>query len=209
MRTLLLAGALVACALHAVRASAEPSAPNWTTPSCIPLVGSHGGVPATAFGQVEIIARDLANDPMVGVAVVVDLSNCLDLQLCADQLDPGAIVNCAAKTVRKLTDANGHVAFTILGGGSGQPASTLLNGGRIFGNGVLYQTPTISTFDLDGSGGVGANDLSAWLGDFGTGNPFGRSDYDCSGSIGANDLSIWLSAFGSGTMTESCGPSCP
>jgi len=172
-------------------------------------VGSHGGVPAAAFGQIEIIGRDLPNNPLSGAACVLDLSNCLDLQICQDQLDPGAIVNCAAKTIQKLTDANGHVTFTVLGGGNGQPASTLLGGGRIYGNGQLVQMPTISTFDLDGMGGVGANDVSMWLGDFGTGQPFGRSDYDCSGNLGANDLSMWLGAFGSGTMTESCGASCP
>ena len=76
-------------------------------------------------------------------------------------------------------------------------------------NGTLTEFPTVSAYDLDGSGGVGANDPSAWLGDFGDGRPFGRSDYDCSQSIGANDLSLWLAAFASGTMGESCVSHCP
>jgi hypothetical protein len=157
-----------------------------------------------------VIIRDLANNPVAGAFVVVDFSSCFDIAICADQLDPDATVNCAAKTVRKFSGVDGSVRFTILGSSTGSgSASTLLNGGRIFSNGQLVQSPTVSTFDLDGSSGVGANDLSVWLTDFGTGQPYGRSDYDCSGGIGANDLSLWLTAFGSGAMSESCASHCP
>ena len=187
-----------------------PTVGNVTAPACISLVGSDDAVPARALGQFTVIIRDLANNPLGGASVVVDCSNCPDIAICADQMDPDAIVNCAAKTVRKFTDALGSVTFTILGGSNGAGnASTLLNGGRIFCNGQLIKTPTICAFDLDGSSGVGANDLSVWLTDFGSGNPYGRCDYDCSGTIGANDLSLWLTAFGSGAMTQSCATRCP
>ena len=99
--------------------------------------------------------------------------------------------------------------ISLVGSNGAGNAVTLLGGGRIFKNGTLIQFPTVSAYDLDSSSGVGANDLSAWLTDFGTGNPYGRCDYDCSGGIGANDLSLWLTAFGSGTMAISCGASCP
>ena len=201
---------LIALALPSSLHASPPSAANSTAPACISLVGTRAGVPDQAAGQFTVIYRDLANNPIAGASVVVDLSGCADMSICADQLDPAATVNCAAKTVRKLTDVNGTVQFTILGGSNGSGnASTLLNGGKIFANGVLIKQPTVSTFDLDGSRGLGANDLSAWLGDFGSGQNFGRSDYDCSGNIGANDLSFWLTAFGSGTMTESCASRCP
>jgi hypothetical protein len=187
-----------------------PSPPNCTLPSCIALVGSSGGVPATAHGEFIVIVRDLANNPMAGAAVTIDLSSALDLHLCADQLDPQTTVNCGAKTTRKITAADGSVHFTVLGGSNGGGnANTLLNGGRIYANGALLNRPTVSAYDMDGSGGVGANDMSAFLGDFSTGQPFGRSDYDCSNSIGANDFSLWLGVFASGAMTESCGSSCP
>jgi hypothetical protein len=67
----------------------------------------------------------------------------------------------------------------------------------------------VSTFDLDGAGGVGANDLSIWLADFGSGEPHARSDYDGSGAVGAADLSEWLGVFAAGTSTQSCTTSCP
>ena len=201
---------LVALASPSLTHASPPTAVNTSAPSCISLVAAHVGVPAQAAGQFTVIVRDLANNPVAGAVVVIDLSIAPDLKLCADQLDPAATVDCAHKTVSKLTAADGSVQFTILGGSNGAGnAVTLLNNGRIFANGTLIQQPTVSAYDLDGSSGVGANDLSAWLTDFGSGQNFGRSDYDCSGSIGANDLSFWLTAFGSGAMSESCASHCP
>jgi hypothetical protein len=185
---------------------------NTVSPACISLVGTAGGVPAHSFGQFQVVVRDVANNPCPGATVVVDLSACPDLHLCADQRDPDAIVNCATKTVRKLTAADGTVRFTLLGGSSGTGnAVELLAAGKIYANGTLIGSPTVSAYDLDGTGGVTINDLSVWITDFGTfGNPaFGRSDFDCSGGVGINDMSVWLSAFGSGAQIESCGATCP
>jgi hypothetical protein len=167
-------------------------------------------VTPAAFGEFHVVCRDLANNPMAGAVVTIDLSACPDLFICADQLDPAATVNCANKTVSKITAADGSVHFNMLGSSNGAGGGvTLLNGGRIYKNGTLIASPTVSAYDLDGGSGLGANDLSAWLGDFGSGQNFGRSDYDCSGSIGANDLSFWLKAFGSGAMAQSCSSACP
>ena len=186
-----------------------PSPTLSTTPTCISLVGSLSGAPDPA-GQFTIVVRDLAGNPLNGASVVIDLSLCGDLAICNDQLDGAALVNCGAKTTRKFTNPLGSVTFIVLGGSNGGGnASSLLGAGRIYANGTLIQSPTVSAFDLDDAGGVGANDLSAWLGDFGSGSPFGRSDYDCSGNIGANDLSLWLGEFGAGTSASSCAVSCP
>src|SRR5262249_6474524 len=153
-----------------------------------------------AAGGFTVVIRDLANNPLNGASVVIDISGCTDLSICDDQLDAGALVNCGAKTTRKFTNGAGSVSFTVLGGSNGAGnATTLLGGGKIFCNGTIMNNPTVAAFDLDGSSGVGANDLSALLGDFGSGFAFGRSDYDCSGNIGANDLSFWLTEFGNGT----------
>jgi hypothetical protein len=201
------AGMLIASAAWA----SVPCAGCSTVPPCFSLVGAAAGVP-DSHGTFSVVVRDLANNPLNGSSVVVDLSNSSELRICNDQLDAGALVNCAAKTTRKFTDITGTVTFTVLGGSTGGGnAVTLQGGGRIFANGVLIDSPTVSAFDLDGANGVGVNDLSVWLGDFGTpGNPaFGRSDYDCSGAVGVNDLSVWLGEFGAATSTASCAVSCP
>ena len=175
-------------------------------------MGSNGGVP-DAVGSFTVTVVDLANNPLDRVSVVIDFSGCTDIAICSDQLDAGALVNCAAKTTRKFTNPAGQVTFIVLGGSNGSGnATTLLGGARIYASGVLIAMPTASVFDLDSFDGVGINDLSVWLTDFGTfGNPaFGRSDYDCSGSVGINDLSVWLTEFGHQTSVKpSCTPACP
>jgi hypothetical protein len=190
--------------------ASPPSAANSTVPRLIRLVGASGGVPDAAAGQFTIVARDLANNLMNGVAIVLDLSNCPDLEICSDQLDPTAVTNCAAKTIQKLTNIQGQATFTVLGSSTGSGhASSLAGSARVFGRGVLLALPSVASFDLDGSGGVGAGDLSVWLSDFGSGVAYQRSDFDGDGSIGAVDLSEWLGVFGAGTSTQSCGASCP
>jgi hypothetical protein len=146
-----------------------PSAANSTTPSCVPLVGSTAGVP-DATGLITVVVRDLANNPLSGASVVVDISGCTELALCDDQLDANALVVCASQTTRKFTDGLGSVQFVVLGGGQG-PAATLLGGGKIFANGTLIGSPTVNSYDENGIGGLGAADLSTFLADFASGNP--------------------------------------
>jgi hypothetical protein len=201
------AGCLIASAAMA----GVPSPGNSTVPPCISLVGSKAGA-ADPVGNFTVTVRDLANNPLNGASVVVDLSGCTDIAICSDQLDAGALVNCAAKTTRKFTNLAGQVSFIVLGGSNGSGnATTLLGGAKIYANGTLIGSPTAAAFDLDGSAGVGINDLSVWLVDFGTiGNPaFGRADFDCSGSVGINDLSVWLVEFGNATSLSSCTVKCP
>src|SRR2546428_658450 len=118
-----------------------PSAANSTAPDIIRLVGNSAGVrdpglPAAvppAPSSFTVVVKDLANNPINGASVVVDLSNCGDLAICNDQLDPNALVNCGAKTTRKFSDVTGSVSFIVLGGSNGAGAAIELhNGGRIF-----------------------------------------------------------------------------
>jgi len=187
----------------------EPPFPNHITPACIRLVASNGSAPASAFGQFEVLIRDLANNPIPDVSVVIELSLIPELALATDQLDPDVILDCGVATVRKVSDVNGRVVFCIVGGGrAGVPPSALLGAGRIYANGTLIATPTVSAFDLDGLHGLGAGDLTQFLNDFSTGVNYGRSDYDCSHYLGAGDLVIWLTAFSSGTQVVSAA-GCP
>jgi hypothetical protein len=208
VQRLLLAAALLSVA--ACAGASPPSPANSTTPSCIILVGSDGTTPSQAFGHFNVIYRDLANNPMPNAPIVVDLSGIPELFIAADQRDPALVVSCAEKRVTKLTDVNGRADFCIIGASlEGVPPVVLLGGGKIFAAGTLIGSPTVSAFDLDGRLGLGAGDLVQFLGDFASGNPYGRSDFDCSGSIGANDLTIWLRAFASATQIVSASATCP
>ena len=187
--------------------------PELKAPACITLVGSLAGVPARKFGEFRVVVTYFGF-PLPGAQVVVDLSACPDLELCNDQLDDAAVVNCTKKTVTKLTDAAGVTTFTLLGGSVGNLPGGQGSGplqGRIYVAG--YENDAVSTsvcaYDLDGFSGVGANDFGTWLTDFGTGLRRARSDYDGSGYVGANDLSMWLTVFGDGSMATSCAGACP
>ena len=183
-----------------------PSAANCTIPPAITMVGSLAGTP-DPFGTFTVTVRDLTNQPQNGASVVVDFSGCTDIRICCDPLDAGCVVCCIDKTLKKLANLAGQVTFTVLGGSTGSGNAISLQGcPKIYANGVLIGSPTVSCFDLDGSNGVGINDLSVWLTDFGTsGNPaFGRSDFDGSGTVGINDLSVWLTMFGNGASAASC-----
>jgi hypothetical protein len=198
----------------------DPSGLDETT--TIHLTGSAAGVPdsvspstSAAVGKFCVEVRDLAGALLGNSSVVIDASNETDALLCDDQLNANYLLTCAAATVRAFTAPigdpdQGIVCFNLIGGSDGGGNATeLLNAGRIYADGVLIFSPSIAVYDLDNNVGVGANDLSAWFGDFGDGNPYSRSDYDDSGSIGANDLSLWFGVFGDGGSTDSCVGNCP
>lgn len=190
--------------------AAVPSAEKSTWPKSIRLVGSSAGAPDAAVGEFLVVVRDLAENPKNGASVVLDFSQNPSVVLCSDQLDAEALVNCEAKTVRKFTNVIGEVRFTILGKSVG-PASVVPPEmeATIYANGTRFGHPKVAIFDLDGTGGMGAGDLSAWFTDFGTGVFYARSDFDLNGRIGANDLSEWLDVWGAHGSTESCSASCP
>ena len=192
-----------------VQALGVPSPANSTAPSLITLMGRSAGV-VSPLGAFDVVVRDLANNPVGGARVIVDLGLCADLHLCADPQEPGTTVDCVNRRASRLTDATGRAHFTLLGGSIGMSTAWLPHHmGRIFWEGQLIAAPTVAAYDLDGANGVGANDLSVWLDDFGSALDIGRSDYDGSGVVGVNDLSLWLTVFGSATSLESCASTCP
>jgi len=207
----------VVCVAHGSASRAAPTIifphVHVQAPVCVTLVGSLAGVPSP-LGTFQVRVTDIANNPLNGASVVVDLSDCTDLRLCSGQLDPAAVVNCTKKTVTKVTNALGIVSFTLLGGSIGPLSAGQGSGplqGKIYVSGYANEGVSMSacTYDLDGLLGVGANDLGMWLTDFGSGLPLARSDYDGDGRVGANDLSAWLTTFGDGSMASSCTGVCP
>jgi hypothetical protein len=209
--TLLTAAGLLAAS---AAMAGVPSAANSNVPACITLVGSAAGVP-DVLGAFNVTVRDLANNPISGASVVIDLSGVTELSICNDQLDANALVVCLSKTTRKFTDGLGQVSFTVLGGGTFNglmtlPGATGFGGGKIFANGTLIGSPTVAAYNLDGQGNVGGGDLAFFLADFVDPTPWGRSDFDCDNDIGGGDLAFWLTGFtGFGSLTYCTTTSCP
>jgi hypothetical protein len=209
IRPLLLTAILILSIATCAWGSPRVYPPYCTVPTQVRAVDTQAGVPDHAAGQFVIVIRDLANNVTNGASVVLDLSNLPDVVLCSDQMDPDVTMSCAFHTVRKFTNAQGQATFTLLGSSTGVNDTPSLGAGHVYANGVFVADVAVSVFDLDGASGVGANDLSIWLADFGSGEPHARSDYDGSGTVGAGDLSEWLGVFAAGTSTQSCTTSCP
>lgn len=189
-----------------------PSPSNSTTPHCISVLGYDASGVLDPIGEFTVIERDLANQPIRNGLIVVDFSDCPELRFCADQHQPGVIVHCPTRTVRRFTDANGRATFRVAGWfvPTPPPPDTPYNSAKIFADGVLFGRPSIQIYDLDGNG-LGAADLSLWLADLFSGNNPPRGDYDCSGSLGASDLSQWLTVYFANGSPANCSPAevCP
>jgi hypothetical protein len=171
------------------------------------LVGANAGV-LDAAGSFTVTVRDLANLPINNSLVVVDFSGCSGLTICNSGAFAGTTIDCGTQTVRGFTGAGGTITMRIGGhannSGGNVPPYGSYNSGKIFADGVLLGSPSVSAFDHDANG-LGPADLSAWLGDFFGGNNPSRSDYDCTGSpLGPSDLSTWLTVFFAGGSTTNC-----
>ncbi len=193
--------------LAAAAMAGVPNPGTSTVPGGLSLVGNASGVPDTSTGVFQVTVRDLASNPINASSVAVDFSAAnADEKICTDQLNANYTINCTAKTIRAYTNAAGQVRFTLNGGSVGGAAISTPGSVKIFADGVLLTGASFvsAAFDLDGANGVGGNDLSVWLTDFGTAPGSQRGDYDYAGGVGGNDLSIWLTVFGLGGSANSC-----
>jgi hypothetical protein len=201
---------LVACLVAPARpARAVPSAANSTIPSHVVMVGRLGALADTALGAFTIVVRDLANNPIPGATVEFRVLNCEGARLSSDPLQAGVTARCATHGYTALTDVHGAVRMCLVGGGTvGSPPGTGPCA-QVFASGVLLGTVRVAWFDLDGMGGIGINDLSQWLTDFGLNEPISRSDFNGDGGVTISDLVVWLDAWSRGTSAEGATSYCP
>lgn len=179
------------------------SSPNSTVPIGIRLVGTTAGVPDPA-GAFSVTVRDWGNNLVPNSVVSVDFSPCLShVQLGAAQPYPGSIVDCPTHMVRAYTNASGVARFDIVGRGIPNFAAFNSRVTILADYYCLLGHLPVVTFDLDGVGGIGANDLALWTNYFlGANHPL-VGDYDFNGALGANDLAVWVGVFfQAGSMTS-------
>ena len=188
--------------------------------SCIKVVGSDGVV-GDPVGEYCVTVRDFNNVPIENSSVVIDFSNC-DIQLCIDQKDPDALVDCISQTVRKLTNVNGVACFRVLGKRRNvecTPKAT--NCVEVFADGVFLCGLFAPAFDLineAGNVGVSGLDFSQFQHlFFDCGTYISAIDYNCNGVDDGNDFSQFLGVFFNGQSAVNCsppkdpnvGPKCP
>ena len=176
-------------------------------PSRIVLVGTAAGVPDTQLGEFEVVVCRFGA-PYHGTVVVTSSPDPLGVQLGLEADPAGQVASCAYPYVRAFAD--GSVRMTVTGAvdlASQVPGTAPTV--RIIVDGVLFGDVPVVCYDLDGAGGVGANDLGLWLHLLGSGQDWLVADYNGDGRVGADDLSLWLEVFGSGRQSASATPFCP
>ncbi|MBI5168338.1 MAG: hypothetical protein HZA61_02500 [Candidatus Eisenbacteria bacterium] len=189
--------------------AAAPSPTSSSVPGHIRVVGWNGVSADDAFGRFTITVRDAYGAPVANSIVLVDFAMLSDVRLGANQYDPSVVTNCPHRCVRKATGPDGTASFTVVGRGTGSLHTLGVIQADVWADGVLIGRPRVEIFDLDGANGLGANDMSLWMDDYGQLQYFGRGDYDGDGRLGANDLAIWLMALGGGGSTQSVPLACP
>ena len=193
------------------RSAARVDPTNCEVPNLITLVSLGAGGVADPLGIFTVVVRDFNNVPRQNQHVVLDFSQCSDIRMSADQDDPGVTVNCSGGSLSKLTDVNGEATFRVIGGAANFGASPGSTGPclTVLAEGVFLNTVRVAALDQDGVGGVSGGDMSLFLADYFSGQPFSRSDYDGDGVLTGNDLSWWLAAFFAGGSAASGGTPCP
>ena len=180
------------------------------------IVGENGTGVADPLGEYCVIVRDLLNQPVPNATILIDFSAC-GVQLCADQHDPGVVVDCVNRTVRKVTDATGTACFRVVGKSANTGCGDPLLCAGIWWDGVFLCSVAALPFDLisqGGEDGMNPNDLSEWLRlFFNCADASSRINYQCSDTyVDPNDLSVFLSAgfaAGSATNCGALGSKCP
>ena len=178
---------------------------------CIKVVG-HDGAVGDPIDQYCVTLRDFNNVPVPNSTVIVDFSNC-DIQLCADQKDPGVVLDCVLQTLRKISDANGVACFRVIGrhrnmGCAPKPIPCV----EVFWEGTFICALYAPVFDLVNEPGVGLSgtDLSEFLHlFFDCGVYLSAIDYNCTDSIDGDDLSQFLTAFFAHGSVLGCDSKCP
>jgi hypothetical protein len=207
---ILVAWALAPVLLAGARPSAAvPSAANSTIPSHVLLVGRVGDLADTTAGAFSVVVRDAANTPVAAKVVELRLINCPGARLSSQSYVAATTIRCDTHGVLQTTSLHGEVRMTAVGAGTPGVASATGPCALVVASNVQLGTVTVAYLDLDGDGGLGAGDLSLWLGDYSSGEPRNRSDYDGDGALSAGDLSVWLGIFAAGHSDESAATYCP
>jgi hypothetical protein len=159
------------------------------------VVGDAAG--SSAF---RVVFRDVSNAPLYSELATLDFSQS-SVRLYAVQ-EPGVIVDCAARTLSRVTDHDGVAVFHPRFGGSCGSKSV-----QILGRGVITiaMVPARST-DMDGIDGcTGLGDFGMFAERFLSSLPHPEADFDNSGGpLGLGDFSIFSRDLLSGVKGSYC-----
>ena len=184
-----------------------PTPPPWSRiPKGIALVGTAAGLPDSTIGQFQVFISSYG--ALQPATMFFDFSSAPDVRVASVQAQPFLSVQCLRPVIIGRTNRIWIGFYTLVGGGTGtaNPGPSVV---KVYADGIFFGTLPVAVYDLDGTGGLGAGDLSIWLSDLGSGEFRARSDYNFDGVLDTNDLSMWLTAFGAAGSAESASSTCP
>ncbi len=170
-------------------AYAESPDPRYSTCDAV-VVGNTSGI---AIGGTpagfDAVIKDVTNAPRPGVIVRLDFSP-TSIRLVSVQ-NAGITLDCAARTVSQVTNANGAVNLAVRFGGF---VST--NSVYVSHDGVEFATVKARSTDLDGvDGKTGLADLALFSANV-LANPAAQeTDFDLNGTTGLGDLRIFADEY--------------
>ncbi len=163
-------------------------------------LGRGGAIGTEAVPGFEVVVRDVNNALLQNKNVVVDYS-ATSVRLFNSQSD-GSTLNCAAKTVSKLTPANGTVVFMTKMGGFSNTNSV-----EVSADGVVLALVKSRSTDIDGvDATTGLNDFSIFAAAFAALLPAMQVNYDLSPSDVPDlaDFAIFSAEFASAAVGTYC-----
>jgi len=184
----------------------------------INLVGYNVGGPAGSQAdslelnsKIIVTVRDVSNNPIAGVPVVLDFSGCTgDVKVGNFQSFHQIATNsCAGVTVLGYSTTNGTATFTIVGGRTGSVAHAA-GCAKVYADSYLLASLGVGTFDQTNSGGFTLADISFfWVDANGGLNP-DRSDVDGNGFVTLADVgNAWVVNGHASSFNTSSAVLCP
>lgn len=161
-----------------------------------------GNASGTAIGGspagFDVLVKDINNAPLPGRTVTLDFS-ATPMKVFNAQ-NAGTTINCAAKTISRVTNASGAVNFA-----SRAAKFDNANNVDVIADGVpLFVVKGRST-DIDGTDGkTGLGDFSAFSSAFLSAPATQQTDFDLNGNTGLGDFSIFSSEFLGGVTGTYC-----
>lgn len=161
-----------------------------------------GNVSGTAIGGApagfDVTVKDVNNAPLAGRTVTLDFSG-TPMKVYNAQ-NAGTTLNCAAKTISRVTNASGAVNFA-----SRVAKFDNANNVDVIADGVpLFVVKGRST-DIDGlDGTTGLGDFAIFGGNFLNNTSAQETDFDLNGSTGLGDFSIFGGQFLGGALGTYC-----
>jgi hypothetical protein len=199
----------IAAGLAVVASVASAGVPSPQQSSVEPvIVGNASGNPLGAPGSIgtqavpgfEVVVRDVNNSPLQNKNVVVDYS-ATSIKLHNSQSD-GSTLNCAAKTVAKLTPANGTVVFATKFG-----SFSNTNAVEVSADGVVLALVKARSTDIDGVGATTAlSDFALFSSAFAAVLPAQQVNFNLSPSDTPDlgDFAIFSAEFASAAVGTYC-----